>query len=161
MLCVCCVRLLSRVWLFVTPWTAAHQAPLSMGFPRQECWSGWLFPSPGDLPHPGIKPRLLCLLHWQVDSSPLHHHVGDLFLFFFFFSFLHIYFLYWKLVVFFPYRFHPILFKIICKYSGFCMTILTRTFFHYIFCKWVLLVCWKAIYFHIFILFPTFLLKGF
>ena len=51
---------------FVTPWTAAHQAPLSMGFPRQEYWSVLPFPSPGDLPDPGIK-----LLHWQVDSLPL------------------------------------------------------------------------------------------
>ena len=40
----------------VTPWTVAHQAPLSMGFPRQEYWSGLPFPSPGDLPHPGIEP---------------------------------------------------------------------------------------------------------
>ena len=39
-----------------TPWTVAHQAPLSMGFPRQEYWSGLPFPSPGDLPDPGIKP---------------------------------------------------------------------------------------------------------
>ena len=41
---------------FVTPWTVAHQAPLSMGFPRQEHWSGLPFPSPGDLPDPGIEP---------------------------------------------------------------------------------------------------------
>ena len=41
---------------FVTPWTEAHQASLSMGFPRQEYWSGWPFPSPGDLPDQGIKP---------------------------------------------------------------------------------------------------------
>ena len=40
---------------FVTPWTIAHQAPLSMGFPRQECWSGLPFPFPGDLPDPGIE----------------------------------------------------------------------------------------------------------
>ena len=40
----------------MTPWTVARQAPLSMGFPRQEYWSGLLFPSPGDLPNPGIKP---------------------------------------------------------------------------------------------------------
>ena len=39
------------------PWTAAHQAPLSMGFSRQEYWSGLSFPSPGDRPNPGIKPR--------------------------------------------------------------------------------------------------------
>ena len=41
---------------FPTPWVAAHQAPLSMGFPRQEYWNGLLFPSPGDLPNPGVKP---------------------------------------------------------------------------------------------------------
>ena len=41
---------------FVTPWTVAQQAPLSMGFPRQEYRSGYPFPSPGDLPSPGIKP---------------------------------------------------------------------------------------------------------
>jgi len=40
----------------VTPWTVAHQAPLSMGFSRQEYWSGLPFPSPENLPHPGIKP---------------------------------------------------------------------------------------------------------
>ena len=41
---------------FVTPWTVAHKAPLSVGFPRQEFWSELPFPSPGDLPDPGIKP---------------------------------------------------------------------------------------------------------
>ena len=50
------VKLLSRVRLFATPWTVAHQAPLSMGFSRQEYWSGVPFPSPGDLPGPGIEP---------------------------------------------------------------------------------------------------------
>ena len=47
---------LSRVLLFVTPWTVACQAPLSMEFPKQEYWSGLLCPSPGDLPNPGIEP---------------------------------------------------------------------------------------------------------
>ena len=51
------VKLLSSVRLFVTLWTVAHQAPLSMEFSRQEYWSGLPFPSPGDLPNPGIKPR--------------------------------------------------------------------------------------------------------
>ena len=50
------VCVLSRVWLPVTPWAVAHQAPLSMGFSRQEYWSGLTFPSPGDLPNPGIAP---------------------------------------------------------------------------------------------------------
>ena len=50
------VKSLSRVRLFATPWTVAYQAPLSMGFSRQEYWSGLPFPSPGDLPDPGIKP---------------------------------------------------------------------------------------------------------
>ena len=51
------VKLLSHVRLFSTPWTVAHQAPPSMGFSRQEYWSGLPFPSPGDLPNPGIEPR--------------------------------------------------------------------------------------------------------
>ena len=50
-LCTC----RSHVQLFVTPWTVARQTPLSMGFPRQGYWSGLLFPSPGDLPNPGIE----------------------------------------------------------------------------------------------------------
>jgi len=50
-------KLLSRVQLFANPWTIAYQAPLSMGFSRQEYWSELPFPSPGDLPDPGIKPR--------------------------------------------------------------------------------------------------------
>ena len=48
---------LSRVRLLATPWTAAHQAPPSMGFSRQEYWSGVPFPSPGNLPNPEIEPR--------------------------------------------------------------------------------------------------------
>ena len=49
----------SRVQLLVTPWTVARQAPLSMGFSRQEYWSELPFPSPGDLPNPGIEPMFL------------------------------------------------------------------------------------------------------
>ena len=51
------VKLLSRVRLFLTPWTLAQQAPPSMAFSRQEYWSGLPFPSPGDLPHPGTELR--------------------------------------------------------------------------------------------------------
>ena len=51
---------------FVTPWTLAHQASPSMGFPRKEYWSGLPFLPPGDLPNP-------YLLHWQADCLPLHH----------------------------------------------------------------------------------------
>ena len=50
-------KLLSSVQLFGTPWTVAYQAPPSMGFSRQEYWSGLPFPSPGDLPNPGIEPK--------------------------------------------------------------------------------------------------------
>ena len=50
------VKSISCVRLFVTPWTVARQAPLSMEFFRQEYWSGLPFPSPGDLPNPGIEP---------------------------------------------------------------------------------------------------------
>ena len=48
----------SHVQLSATPWTVAHQAPLSMGFPKQEYWSGLPFPSPGDLPNLGIRTRV-------------------------------------------------------------------------------------------------------
>ena len=61
------VKLLSRVQLFGTPWTVACQGPLSMEFSRQEYWSGYLFPSPGDLSNPGIEPRSPTL---QADSLP-------------------------------------------------------------------------------------------
>ena len=55
---------------FVTPWTVACQAPLSIGFPRQEYWSGLPFPSLGDLPDTGIKPTPP---DWQAGSLPLSH----------------------------------------------------------------------------------------
>ena len=58
--------LLSHGQLFVTPWTAAHQASLSLRFSRQRYWSGLPFPSPGALPNPGIKPRSPAL---QAESS--------------------------------------------------------------------------------------------
>ena len=70
--CVCvCVHTPSHVQLFVTPWTVAHQAPLSTGLSRQECWSGVPSPSPGDRPHPGIEPSPLHLLHRQAGSLAL------------------------------------------------------------------------------------------
>ena len=53
---VCVLSHLCHMWLFVTLWTVAHQAPLSMGFSRQENWSGLPFPSPGDLPNPLALP---------------------------------------------------------------------------------------------------------
>ena len=61
------LKSLSRVRLFATPWTVAYQAPPSMGFSRQEGWSGLPFPSPGDLPDPGIKPGSPTL---QADALP-------------------------------------------------------------------------------------------
>ena len=61
------VKSLSCVRLFATPWTVAHQAPPSMEFFKQEYWSGLPFPSPGDLPHPGIKPGSPAL---QADALP-------------------------------------------------------------------------------------------
>ena len=51
------VKSLSHVQLFATPWTVAYQDPPSLGFSRQEYWSGLPFPSPGDIPDPAIKPR--------------------------------------------------------------------------------------------------------
>ena len=63
-MCVC-VQFLSYVRLFVTVWIVAHQAPLSMGFPRQEYWSGLPFPTPGDLPDPGIETASLTSPAWM------------------------------------------------------------------------------------------------
>ena len=60
-------ELLSCVQLFATPWTVAHQAPLSMEVSRQKHWSRQPFPSPGDLPDPGIEPWFPAL---QADSLP-------------------------------------------------------------------------------------------
>ena len=61
------LNLLSRVRLFAIPWTVACKAPLSMSFSRQDYWSGLPFPSPGDLPDPGIEPGSPAL---QADSLP-------------------------------------------------------------------------------------------
>ena len=85
--CVLVLSCLSRVWLFVTPWNTAHQSPLSMGFSRQEYWSGLPCPPQGDLPKLGIKPVFpespvlqadsLLLSHWGSSwyylNSPLSH----------------------------------------------------------------------------------------
>ena len=65
-----CTKLLSRVQISVTPCTIACQAPLSIGFSRQEYWSGLPFPPPGDLPNPGIKPMSPA---YQANSLPLSH----------------------------------------------------------------------------------------
>ena len=59
-----------KLWLFATPWTAAHQAPPSMGFSRQEYWSGLPFPSPGDLPDPGIEPGSPAFQADTLTSEP-------------------------------------------------------------------------------------------
>ena len=64
------MKSLSCVRLFVTPWTVACQAPLSMGFSRQEYWSGLPFPSPGDLPNPGIEPGSPALQAGALSSEP-------------------------------------------------------------------------------------------
>ena len=63
-------KLLSRVRLFATPWTVARQIPPSMGFSRQEYWSGLPFPSPGDLPDPGIKLRSPAFRADALPSEP-------------------------------------------------------------------------------------------
>ena len=63
-----CACVLSHVQLFVTPWTVAHQSPLSMGFFRQEYWNGLPCPPPGDLPDPGIEPISPASPAVQADS---------------------------------------------------------------------------------------------
>ena len=65
------VKSLSHVQLFATPWTVAYQAPPSMGFFRQEYWSGLPFPSPRDLPNPEIEPRSPALQADALPSDPL------------------------------------------------------------------------------------------
>ena len=67
------VCLVSRVQLFATLWTVAHQAPLSLGFSRQEYWSGLPFPPPGDVPDPGTEPAFPMFPVMQVDSLMLNH----------------------------------------------------------------------------------------
>ena len=62
--------MLSRFWLCETLWTLANQAPLSVGFSRQENWSGLPFPTPGIFLTQRLNPCLLSLLHWQADSLP-------------------------------------------------------------------------------------------
>ena len=64
------VKLLSLVWLFATPWTVAYQVPPSTGFSIQEYWSGVPFPSPGDLPDPGIEPKSPALYADALPSEP-------------------------------------------------------------------------------------------
>ena len=64
------MKSLSRFQLFATPWTVAYQVPPSMEFSRQEYWSGLPFPSPGDLPDPGIEPRSPALQAEALLSEP-------------------------------------------------------------------------------------------
>ena len=66
-----CAQLLSCFQLFVTLWTVPGQAPLSMGLSQQKYCSGLPFPTPEDIPDPGINPHLPRLLHWRADSLPL------------------------------------------------------------------------------------------
>ena len=68
--CVCAVHSRSVLFNSATPWTVAHQAPLSMGFSRQEDWSGQPFPPPGDLPNPGFEPRSPTLRADSLCSQP-------------------------------------------------------------------------------------------
>ena len=67
----CVLSHISRVQLFATPWTVALQAPLSVGFSRQEYWSGLPCPPPGDLPDPGIEPESLASP--ALAGGVLHH----------------------------------------------------------------------------------------
>ena len=67
----CVLSRFSCAQLFATLWIVACQAPLSIGFSRQEYWSGLPYPPPGDIFNPGIEPVSLTSLHWQVGSLPL------------------------------------------------------------------------------------------
>ena len=72
-MCACVLSHFSRVQLFETLWTVAHQALLSLGFFRQEYWSALPCPPPEDLPNPGIKPASPATPALQADSLPLSH----------------------------------------------------------------------------------------
>ena len=80
---MCVLSRFSCVQLFVMPWTIAHQAPMSMGFSREECWSGLLCPPPGDLPGPGIEPTSLTspalagggFTTGTTWEAPIHYHI--------------------------------------------------------------------------------------
>ena len=67
----CVLSRVSHVRLCATLWTVACQDPLSIGFSRQEYWSGLVCPSPEVFPTHGLNPSLICLLHWQAGSLPL------------------------------------------------------------------------------------------
>ena len=75
--CAMPAQSLGHIWLFVTPWTwrGAHQTPRSMRFPRQEYWTGLPFPSPGNLPNPGIEPMSPAL----AGGSLLLRHLGSIY----------------------------------------------------------------------------------
>ena len=68
--CYGIMKSLSRVQLFATPWSIAHQAPLSMGFSMQEYWSGLPLLSPEDLLNPGIEPSFPALVGWFFTPEP-------------------------------------------------------------------------------------------
>ena len=72
-----CARLLSHVQLFAAPWTVTHQAPLYVGFSKQEHWSGLPFPTPGDLPEPGIKPESLGISYIGRQILDRQRHLGS------------------------------------------------------------------------------------
>ena len=70
---MCVLKSVSRIQPFATLWMVTHQAPLSIGFFRQDYWTGLPFPPPEDLPNPGSNSCVLRLLHWWEHSLPLSH----------------------------------------------------------------------------------------
>ena len=81
------LKSLSHVWLFAMPWTVAHQDSPSMGFSRQEYWSGLPVPSPGDLPDPGIETRSPTLQADALTSEPPRKPV---------YPFIHVFFIFFQ-----------------------------------------------------------------
>ena len=106
-----CICVLSRIWLFVTPWTVAHQFPLSMEFSGKEYWSGLPCSPPEDLPNPGIKLGSLAL---QVDSLPAEQPGKTVYMY------IYIYVIKWNIMHVFPillHLFEIIQFLLIYKFS--------------------------------------------
>ena len=127
---------LSHVRLFVTPWTIAYRAPRSMEFSRQEYWSGLPFPSPGDLPNPGIEPGSPALQADALPSEPAGKLIASNICFISDF----IFFIFWQLIFnYFPFTSNCSLLMISCffflRLQGKCFVQFSyvsfnETFFH-------------------------------
>ena len=94
------VKSLSRVRLFATPWTVAYQAPLSMGFSRQQYWRELPFPSPGDLPKPGIEPGSPALQTDTLLSEPPRKSIIYMYVYIYTYTYTHSFKIFFPIMVY-------------------------------------------------------------